>query len=677
MLSQNFHTKVCLFFLSFSFYVCAGQSTITETRLDNISLMRNALHEGEYNGYDIIIISSTSDEEADFQQRMLEKAFSGTSNKNGREPIILSVVDTTEGGQLIGSVFTWLRAERMMYEKHPDLLNGYPSLLSYIKSCGLKAAAFHNGGKGERCSPLTQSLGNSRGAQKLVGSVINAKGENIHLDILLSVVLQCSSFAVTNQGTHFDTYWTSQIAFGSYPHDKLLRSNFGLDKFLVGFDKNNLIAQNIADFGTASLDEDGRMTAFYGNKRFASRVGTEYVVDKEKITRELFNKGTKVAYDFGSFAICLDMWEILIDYWNNKCQLQRTNSRCALKRDIDPHFIQPFLRFLHALSDLSCGESIDSTFTSTQEFDQFLKETMPAVHAYIWEDVLHEKDPKKKAEAITCMEEVMDFYLMYSNNPCFANLKKVFGHIDLGDETQWFRYRRPIDIMNEKLEMLSDIIGCQIEVQLDGTIRAIQVDEKVSQRSREARLMRGIDDHAIVDFVMEGRKVTLSVAELKEGIWTNGIYVRNSIIQNSDLAQGSVIIDSVVNNVSGKVIAIHSYLESSRAPLIAVTTSIVHQCVDGKPITGDKEVISDVYRTKLSPPYHGRMRAPIGYDPKGMPIGSIRDFIQKLPYDLTGVTEFSDKTARTEDGHFTFDEIREIEPIKTADNQFRESLYIP
>lgn len=703
-----------LFFMTLSSDAHASQhnpafisaSKAIQTRLKNIELMRSVLKKGEYTGYDIIIISSTSREEAEFQQNMLEKAFAGVCNKKGMVPMILSVVDTTEGGQLIGSVYTWLKAEELARKKHPGLMNDYPDLITYIRTNGLKAASFHNGGKGERCSPLTQSLGNSRGAQKLVGSVKNALGENIDLDILSSVVLQCSSFALSNPGTHFDTYWTSQIAFGSNPHHQLIRSNFGIDKFLVGFSKNNLIGQNIADFGTAALDEQGRMTAFYGNKRFAARKGSEYVVDKAKINQELLSKGSKVAYDFGSFAVSLDMWEILIDYWKRKCFVESIDAKVKIKRDIDPHYIQPCIRFLYAMNELTDRVAIDHVLPSSdslisendlqkacKEFDIILKTLSPEAHAYLWEDVEHEKDPKKRVEAALCMEEVMEFYLLYRKTPPFSDLKKVFGFIDLGDETQWFRYRRPIDIMNEKFEMLSDLIGNKVEIQLDGSIHSIDAAESDFQRSREARLMRGITDDQLACFTVEGNDVCMSLAEIKEGKWIEEVFVKNSIIQNSDLTKGSVVQDSVISNMTGKIISHHSYLESSTSPLIEASASIVHQAIDTKPIRANKEVVSDVFKTKLSPSYHGRMRAPIGYDPKGMPIyktpkkdendpiissaemdESIKYFIEKISYDLKGAREYSDKTARTEDGLFTFDEIREIEPLKTTDHEFREGI---
>lgn len=682
------------------------EANTVQTRQHNIHLMRNVLKDEDYQGYDIIIISSTSKEEADYQQNQLERTFAGAKNKMGRKPIILSVVDSTEGGQLIGSVYTWMKAEEMMRDKHPSLMAGSTSLIAYIQSNRLKAAAFHNGGKGERCSPLTQSLGNSRGSQKLVGSVKNALGREIELDILSCVVLQCSSFAATNQGTHLDTYWTSQVAFGSYPHDKLNRSNYAVDKFLVGFDKTQLSAQNIADFGTAALNSQGRMIAFYGNKRFASRKGSAYVIDEAKINHELLSKGDRVAYDFGSFAVSLEMWEILVDYWKRKCDLEASTAKSKIKRDIDPHFVQPCIRFLYGIHDLADKTVIDKALPSPAslktkddlksarlELDKTLSASMLEAHAYIWEDVVHETDPKKKAEAAACMEEVMEFYLLYHHTPPFSNLKKVFGFIDLGNETQWFRYRRPIDIMNEKFEMLSDVTGRKTEVQLDGSIHELNGSETDFQRSREARLMRGIADDRIASFKIEGKPVTMTLAEIKSGKTVDHVYVKNSIIQNSDLTKGSVVIDSIVNNVTGQVIARHSYLESSTSPLIEASTSIVHQAIDAKPVKSSKEVVSDVFKAKLSPPYHGRMRAPIGYDPKGMPIYKIAKkgndgtlitseelddaigyFVEKIPYEWKGMKEYSDKTARTEDGRFTFEEIREIEPLKAADHQFRDSL---
>ena len=682
-------------------------SQIAATRLYNINLMHNVLKKDEYDGYDIIMISSTTIEEAKYQQQLFEKAFAGTSKKDGSQPIILSVVDTNQRGQLIGAVHTWHQAEEMLREKYPKSLKGYRDLIDYIRKNRLKVAAFHNGGKGERCSPLTQSSGNSRGSQKLVGSIKNAQDEEFELEVLLGVVLQCSSFATTNHGTHIDTFWTSQIAFGSNPHDQLTRSNFGLDKFLVGFDKEQLIPQNIADFGTAALTSTGRMVTFYGNKRFAIRKMSEYVVDLEKIERELLDKGERVAYDFGSFSTSLDMWQLLVDYWQKKDVFQPISLKDANpKRDIDPHFIQPFIRLLYGMNDLADRKMIDEQLPSPvslatqmalndarEKFEIIVKENFPQAYFYIWEDIHNEPDVKKKAEGVTCLNEVIEFYLLYRENDVFADLHKIFGFIDLGDDTQWFRYRRPIDIMNEKFEMLTDLIGNKIEVQLNGSIQECEAQESLIQRCCEARLMRGIKEHEIAKFTVEGKAVTMTIEEMKVGKIIDNVYVKNSIIQNCDLTKGSYIINSVVNHVTGKVIAEHSYLESSTAPCIRATASVVHEVIDLKHVKADREVVSDVYKSKLSPSYHGRMRAPIGYDPKGMPIfrivrknengipictqeidETIRYFVERIPYDLREAKEYSDETARTEDGRFTFEEIRGIEPLRAADMLFRAFL---
>lgn len=688
---------------------CEITSLGAAKRLYNIDLMHDTLKKGEYNGYDIIIVSSTTQEEADYQQQILEKAFAGTSKEDGRVPIILSVIDSTEGGQVIGAIFTWLRAEEKMRINYPDLIKD-DDLLTYARRTCSKVAVYHNGGRGERCSPLTQSLGNSRGAQKLVGTIKNALGEDIELELLLGVVLQCSSFAATNQGTHIDTFWTSQIAFGSHFHDQLVRSNFGIDKFLVEFDKNNLVAQNMVDFGTAALSKTGRIIAFYGNKRFAIRKGSQYILDKTKIERELLNKGDKFAYDFGSFTCSFDMWQLLIDYWKKKdvfANMALKNGRLKIKRDIDPHFIQPFIRLLYGVNDIADRQTIDEKLPLpltllTQpdldiariEFNKILKEIMPEAHAYIWEDIYQERDIKKKEEAVIYMNEVIEFYLLYRQTSLFADLTKVFGFIDLGHDTQWFRYRRPIDIMNEKFEMLTDLVNKKIEIELDGTIQQFEANEALVQRCCEARLMRRIKENEIAKFTVEGKEVKLSFSDIKIGKIVEGVYVKNSIVQNCDLTKGSSITNSVVDNVMGKVIANYSYLESSASPLIEANASVVHEVIDIKPIRADREVVSDVYRTKLNPFYQGRMRAPIGYDPKGMSIykiveknidgtviyskevnEAIRYFIEKIPYDLKGAKEYSDETARTEDGRFTFEEVRKIEPLRIADKCFRESIY--
>ncbi len=698
------------FFLIFIFSQAIAQdSQAISNRLHNIDLMRNALLHCPYKGYDIIMISSTTEEEADYQQEVFEKNFTSLCQENRARPIILSVVDLTEGGQVIGAIYTWMKAEEKMRLKYPDLIKGYDSLVDYVKAKKCKVAAFHNGGRGERCSPLTQSLGNSRGVQKLVGSITNRQGQELELDVLLGVVLQCSSFALSNLGTHIDIFWTSQIAFGSNPHDQLMRSNFELDKFLVGFDKHHLIPQNIADFGTAALTKEGRMTAFYGNKRFAARKGSQYVVDKEKFEEELLSKGDRFAYDFGSFSVSLDMWQLMIDYWKKKNifeSILKNGVYTNVKRDIDPHFIQPLIRVLYGLNDLANRQQIDEQLPDlshrfTQEeleaarekFDIILEKSAPKAHAYIWEDVNHEKDQKKRAEAVACLDEAIEFYLLYRQTSSFANLEKIFGFIDLGDDTQWFRYRRPIDIMNEKFEMLTDLIGKKIETQLNGSVEELDVDEPLHQRSFEARLMRGITEDKVADFTVEGKALKMTFEEVKEGRMLEGVYIKNSIVQNCDLTKGSHIVNSIVHQTMGKILAENSYIESSISPFMEAKTSVIHLVVDPLGIHAKCEVVSDVYKSTLYPSYHGRMRAPIGYDPKGMPIykimgknekdgilyseeldETIQYFIKHIPYDLKGVKEYSDKTARTEDGWYTFEEIREIEPHRIGDKIFRETL---
>lgn len=682
------------------------ENSCAKTRLYNIGLMNQVLKKDEYNGYDIIIISSTTEEEAEYQQCMLENMFKGTSKSNGKTPVILSVVDLCEGGQIIGMIFTWFKAEEKMRNKHPELLSGYNDLMDFVKKTEQKVAVFHNGGKGERFSPLTQSLGNSRGAQKLVGSIVNAIDEEIELEVLMSVVLQCSSFAKTNPGTHIDTYWTSQIAFGSEPHDALKRSNFCIDKFLVEFDKNVLIPANIADSGTSALSESGRMMAFYGNKRFSFRKGNNYQIDQDKIDSELFSKGDRFAYDFGSFSCTFDFFGLLIDYWKGKnvfCKDISLQTRTKIKRDIDPHFIQPLIRVLYAINDLAQKAELNEKLSSPefpsvqtdldsalQAFNDVVKKNNSDALVYIWGEIENEKDAKKKVEAITCMNEAIEFYLLYRNSLSFSDLTKIFGYIDLGKETQWFRFRRPIDIMNEKFEMLTDMIGHKIEVQLNGDVKESHADENLMSRCREARLMRGIQDDKIVNFTVEGKAVALSISEVKEGRHVEGVYVKNSIIQKSDLTKGSRVIDSVVNHVCGKVIAYRSYLESSTCPTIIANVSVVHKVGDIRELHSEREVVSDVYRTKVKPmSYHGRMRAPIGYDPKGMPIykvigknengkpifsdtydEAIQYFIEKVPYALHGVGDYSDETARTDDGLYTFEEIRRIDPNGIEDKAF-------
>jgi len=108
-----------------------------------------------------------------------------------------------------------------------------------MKDGKVKVGIFHNGGKGERATPITPSLGNSRGAQRLVGGIVNSENLEIEAELLLAVVMNSSAFAQTNDARRVDTYWTSQIAFGTVDFGTIARSNSPYDKFIVEMKKNS------------------------------------------------------------------------------------------------------------------------------------------------------------------------------------------------------------------------------------------------------------------------------------------------------------------------------------------------------------------------------------------------------------------------------------------------------
>ncbi|MDD3089350.1 MAG: hypothetical protein PHT95_05345, partial [Candidatus Omnitrophica bacterium] len=659
-----------------------------EARRGNIDRMQNVLTDENYNGYDVIIVSSSTPDEAEYQQKVLEGLFAGrqTSNKElGNQVCILSVLDESEGGQIIGQGLSWLRAVEMYRDwaiKNGLEATDLDALFSQDK---IKIAVYHNGGKGERASPATQSLGNSRGAQKIVGTVTAANGERADIELIPAVILSTAGAAITNNGSRVDTFWANQVSFGTIDLANLQRSNSQFDKLVIKLPADPK-KKDLFDYGTAVIND--YIVKFLANKSLTVKnPATGQFEDNPKFEKELSEllRSPNGSFDFGSFSMSRDMHYALIEYWKNKGIFDKIerDKKAGIARDIDPAFVQIVVPLMSGLmgKDMPAGlPTADELRVMTPEQreaalnDVYAKlvALMPADHAAALDKIYNaqkkgELDKDKRDSVL----ESIEFLIMYPQ--LFGDRSKVVGSIDLGADSHWFAYKRMLDLSNEKFLMLSDILGKNVELNGRGEVvetplDALNLDEV---RAEDARRIRGINRDAVATFVVNGELITLTLDQVREG-WRdakNDITVKGSIIHgNTVLMPGSKVINSVISDSQGKIVATNSYVESSVAVEIDAANSIVYKASDKDVVKADKEIVADAYRApdregnvqisdERFPAGLTRMRAPIGYDPK--PSNPV----------LNAAGEMIQDDKRFGDNRYSFQDIRNMECNRAANDE--------
>ncbi|MFA5350183.1 MAG: type I phosphomannose isomerase catalytic subunit [Candidatus Omnitrophota bacterium] len=615
------------------------------TRRKNIDLMRDILTSADYKGYDVIIISSSTDDEALYQQKLFEKAF-------GSKALVLSVVDDTNRGNHIGTLYTWLEAEKMAAAKGIDLRK-------LAQNNNVKVMMLHNGGKGERFSPIAQSLGNSRAAQKLVGTIAIEGEEEIDLELLLAVALQSSTFAQTNDAKRMEVAWTGQLIFGTNDFNQLRRSYSLFDQIVVGMDPTNVSIEELTDLGIIRMSPQDVPLKFYPAKTFLKKQadGKTLAVDQDnRLIKDsdalegLAQSKDRFGYSLGTFSISFEMLFALLDYWQQDLNklYQGLNDQVA-KRDLDPDFVPCLVELIQEKIDFSVLDIPNNIKRlSLDERNNILQQAISTMEI---------KYPQIKK--IRNYQEIVGLVILNLNH--WKDINNLVGSADVGVNSHWLRYRRAIDTANEKLAMLYDLLGKVIKIDDDGSIKEEALTEENIILAQDSRRIRGITDDRVVQLSIEGKKIVLGLDQVRNGIEIGGVYIKNSIILNSDLKRGSRIINSVVNNSTGRFDVLYSYVESSIIGKLMAVNSFIHKAADAGLLTAEKEIIADIFRKNAKDPRfpegQSRVRAPIYYDPKGVTTPGMSDNIK-----------FGDNT-------YSLMELREdLECIRTENDKIESRL---
>ncbi len=146
-------------------------------------------------GFDVIIVVSSSDDQANFWQQRLTASRGAVIGSKTR---VISLEEDWSGGagQLLGTLYAWKKAQAILD------LNG-------ILENGGTIAMYHTAGKGTRMAPLPASETNNKSAIKLP-RLIETNGEKSILTVLEAVIFQTGIFAASRKG-RLCVFWGDQV----------------------------------------------------------------------------------------------------------------------------------------------------------------------------------------------------------------------------------------------------------------------------------------------------------------------------------------------------------------------------------------------------------------------------------------------------------------------------------
>jgi len=221
------------------------------------------------------------------------------------------------------------------------------------------------------------------------------------------------------------------------------------------------------------------------------------------------------------------------------------------------------------------------------------------------------------------------------------------------DRDYWLNYRDPLELANERFRMLTDLVLYNLSLSPSGSTRGgpvLAFEDKIKAENERHR--RGISPEAVAVFRVPGYPypIRLTAEQVRLG-WESkelDIIIRGSVISGDTvLLPGSNVVDSVVNDSQGKIVAKQSYIESSTAPEIDAHKSIVLGAIDKKPIRFRRRVVIDSFRPKIRdarfPEGQTRSVLPLDFDLETQGeiySGSDRyspQGIRSLPFDRPGI----------------------------------------
>jgi len=396
--------------------------------------------------YDVTIICTTDDHQADFwESRLSQGVCSGRNNNNNNNnddspslfPMVLAVsedwANPSGAGNGLGTLYAFEKARRLAQQRH-NL-----DIFHLLSSNEISAALYHTAGKGTRLAPLPASENNNKPGVKLPLSHVLQDGSTAPLTVLEAVVKQTGIYASSRLG-RLSVFWGDQVFVPSSPFQYTPTHHVDILCTLLDH------VPSAEEWTSQGLDKYGVIGVSSAQDQNAAQVEK---VDRDTAVQMWNQLGDigRVGPSLGSFSMSAHILQALLQEFAHELIHKEA------KFDTDPHFWMPITLPKSDYVQLMTQKGVDEA-TSAPHHDR-----------------------------MTVLKN--NFLESSTGNSSMG----VFGAVDVGKSACWWDYgllklystnnlKLLLEEEHEEASLLRSFYGCTSK-RMDSTVsELIQVDDR-------------------------------------------------------------------------------------------------------------------------------------------------------------------------------------------------------
>jgi len=276
------------------------------------------------NRFDVTIICTTDDHQAEFWMSKLDVSSSSSSGE--QFPMAIAVSEDWNGssgaGNGLGTLYAWKKAVQFAKDKFQI------DLEALMLEGTISAALYHTAGKGTRMAPLPASENNNKPGVKLP---FLKKSTGEALTVLESVVQQTGIYAPSRKG-RLSVFWGDQVFLPSVAFEYTPTHHVDIMCTLLGDS-----APTAEEWAAQGLEKYGVIAVLKGEGDKIAEAAQVEKVDHATATKMLGQLGTigQVGPSLGSFSVSGAILSAMLDEYKEELTAKTG------KLDTDPHFWMP------------------------------------------------------------------------------------------------------------------------------------------------------------------------------------------------------------------------------------------------------------------------------------------------------------------------------------------------
>eukprot|EP00339_Tiarina_fusa_P001397 CAMPEP_0117031668 /NCGR_PEP_ID=MMETSP0472-20121206/22736_1 /TAXON_ID=693140 ORGANISM="Tiarina fusus, Strain LIS" /NCGR_SAMPLE_ID=MMETSP0472 /ASSEMBLY_ACC=CAM_ASM_000603 /LENGTH=533 /DNA_ID=CAMNT_0004740043 /DNA_START=117 /DNA_END=1718 /DNA_ORIENTATION=+ len=279
------------------------------------------------NRFDVTIICTTDDHQAEFWMSKLKPSSGGAIKKTKVEfPMVIAVsedwTDPSGAGNGLGTLYAWKKAVAFAQETYQVDLN------ELLLKKEISGALYHTAGKGTRLAPLPAGENNNKPGVKL--PFLKASNGDA-LTVLEAVVQQTGIYAPSRKG-RLSVFWGDQVFLPSVDFKYTPTHHIDIMCTLLGDS-----APTAEEWTAQGLDKYGVIAVLQGAEGSIPEAAQVEKVDHATATKMLEQLGTigQVGPSLGSFSVSGEILSAMLEEYSEELTAK------VAKLDTDPHFWMP------------------------------------------------------------------------------------------------------------------------------------------------------------------------------------------------------------------------------------------------------------------------------------------------------------------------------------------------